>query len=1037
MWGIILYFCKQQLKIIKIQRPMYKRLILPLLLALPLIAMAQTADETAQIEEMQQHFEQFAQKNPQERVYLHFDNTSYYKGEHIWYKAYVVDDATLHPSDLSRILYVELVNPIGYPVETQKILVRNGQASGSFELKDTLNAGFYEVRAYTAWMLNFAPGNGHGWYNLTGILSKEFYGERLQHYLKGNAGIFSRVFPIYEKVEKGQYGQRRMPRLPKATASESSTPKDRLLIDFYPEGGNLVRNVATRVAFQAHTTEGRTLNIEGRLVRNGHDIGTFKTDYGGRGVFSVTTDESDEAEEEMTRGLKLKVDYNGKTYTFSLPKSQKRGYVLNVLRSGDGWRAIIARNSDTPGRQLGLSVTSRGNTLYSGVIDMRSDKEAQLKIGDTSLQTGVNIFTLYDSSGKVIAQRQVFVNNHDMDGMRLQVSMPDQAPATLQPNEKITLQCQITTPDGTPVTGRNKFSLAVTDNQFHDGTYADGNVLSYLLLSSEVKGFIPHPEYYFESDDNEHRAALDQLLMVQGWTRYDFERMMSGKKWEPLMAIERGLNFRGRVVDDHGQYQYALWKNLKKPMWVYNEAVTPYDGIVTSEIKTDSLGFFMFNITPFFGTARFSLTLNEQSAKTIGQDKAGVAGHSFNLWQKRVPIHMLDKHIIPLNAYSPIARNYDYYETWALNDDVDKNIFRTGMMASLPSPSGGMSTYDPNQNAYILREVTKVKKRHWADLSHIKPAAVIDVRDMMTYLSNIFGSINDFHFYKSTGDNFTLVGNDEQAGGWWHPGNERDDIVQDNFADDRLFSDMWKYRKESREGKDDITPTTTKEAKKVNSQRVYNKLQGYDSYKFDYTYWSYYNYYKILMLLGIDGMNYTMMDAETTEPGVTYVSPGHYGYGENLPEGMKFFPKDFEISQLQVYVDAEDRSLIHQEGRYREVLEHFQPSAVNSDAYPLTSIFNFKSDELYSRGMPTPDFYGYRINFQGLSEPDEFYNVDYSREPLPEEGDYRRTIYWNPNVLTDESGHTQVTFYNNSYSKSVSVSAEGLGDNGFIITQKQ
>ena len=109
----------------------------------PLLAMAQDEDERLKLEALQTNFEQFAKKNPQERVYLHFDNTSYYKGEHIYYKAFVVDDASLKASDLSRILYVELVNPIGYPIETQKLMVRNGQANGSFHLKDTLNAGFY------------------------------------------------------------------------------------------------------------------------------------------------------------------------------------------------------------------------------------------------------------------------------------------------------------------------------------------------------------------------------------------------------------------------------------------------------------------------------------------------------------------------------------------------------------------------------------------------------------------------------------------------------------------------------------------------------------------------------------------------------------------------------------------------------------------------------------------------------------------------------------------------------------------------------
>ena len=277
-------------------------------------------DATPQLTALQTNFERFAKKNPQERVYLHFDNTSYYKGEHIWYKAYVVEGSSLQPTNLSRILYVELVNPIGLPVETQKLVVNNGQASGSFLLKDTLNAGFYEVRAYTSWMLNFCPGNGHGWSRMKDILKKDFYMERVQHYLRGNAGIFSRVFPVFDSVEKGQYAQKRMPRLPKVTSSIVDDTKDKLKIDFYPEGGNLVSGIPTRVAFQAHSTEGRTLNIEGKLLHKGKEIGTFKTDYGGRGVFSVTCDEEDEADDELIRSLRLSVNYEGKDYTYHITK---------------------------------------------------------------------------------------------------------------------------------------------------------------------------------------------------------------------------------------------------------------------------------------------------------------------------------------------------------------------------------------------------------------------------------------------------------------------------------------------------------------------------------------------------------------------------------------------------------------------------------------------------------------------------------------------------------------------------------------------
>ena len=1003
----------------------------------------------------QENFERFARQNPQERVYLHFDNTSYYKGEHIWFKAYVVDGASLKASDLSRILYVELVNPIGFPVETLKLMVRNGQTSGSFLLKDTLNAGFYEVRAYTAWMLNFTPGvppsvkksgddYGHGWDRLSGILAQDFYGERFQEYLRGNAGIFSRVFPIYDRVENGQYGQKRMPRLPKATASLLDNEHDKLKIDFYPEGGNLVRGVPTRVAFQARSTEGRTLNIEGRLLRDGKEMGTFKTDYAGRGVFGMTSDESDEAEDELMRGLKLSVAYEGRDYTFRLPRAHRRGYVLNVFSTGeDSLRASVARNSLTEGMRLGLSVTSRGTTLYYNVLDMTAAERVSVVVDKASLQTGVNIFTLFTEEGKVLAQREVFVNNHDMDGLRLRVSMPEEG-TTLKPYEQVTLDCQLVDADGNAVRERNKLSMAITDGLYRDGTYADGNVLSYLLLGSEVKGFIPHPEYYFEADDREHRTALDLLMMVQGWTRYDFERMMSGERWDPLMAVERGLNFRGRVVDDHGEYEYLLWKNLKKPMWVFNELITPYDGVVSAEIRTDSLGFFTFNLNPFFGTSRMALTLNEQSAEVIGMGEAGVAGHNFSVYKNRRPGYLLGKHVIPMNAYSPVARNYDYYETRALNEPVDPNIFRNGYMAMNKTSAAPFTYYDRRSQAYVLPEVTKTKRRGWADFRGVKPAAVIDVRHMMSYLSNIFGTINDFdfntHLYEYHDDDFRLIGQDMTKGGWWQPDEAREGLYQNNFADDRFFADMEQVLREAKELKPSgqnagAIAEATIAGKEARPMRDYNKWHTYKDYKFDQAFRSYHNFYKLLMLMGLDGMNLTFIDAPEYGQQTVFREPGFYGRKENLAPGMQFFPADVNFSKLYLYADADDRRLIHQEGRYREVMTPYFAERSKSNTSPLTSIINFKTDPLYPAGLPQPDFYGYRIDFQGLSDPDEFYRVDYSLDPLPEEGDYRRTLYWNPSLVTDNEGHVRVSFWNNGFTESIAVSAEGVTPNGFITKE--
>src|SRR5574344_1006343 len=284
-----------------------KNFILCLLALMTSIASAQN-DITQKLLQFSKNVERFNTEYPQERVYLHFDNTSYYKGEHIWYKANVVRGDNFHATPLSRILYVELVSPVGFPVETQKLIIENGQAHGSFLLKDTLNAGFYEVRAYTSWMLNFTPGDHHGWSRFVNKEMRDKYGDRFQNFLKGNAGIFSRVFPVYDKADNGKYGVKTMIQPPKITSDLTETPADKLKVSFFPESGNLVTGVSTRIAFEARDANGKFFNVSGAMIQHGDTIGQFRSLYSGRGVFIAVPD-SDDEENDLVKGLKLKIRY--------------------------------------------------------------------------------------------------------------------------------------------------------------------------------------------------------------------------------------------------------------------------------------------------------------------------------------------------------------------------------------------------------------------------------------------------------------------------------------------------------------------------------------------------------------------------------------------------------------------------------------------------------------------------------------------------------------------------------------------------------
>lgn len=79
----------------------------------------------------------------------------------------------------------------------------------------------------------------------------------------------------------------------------------------------------------------------------------------------------------------------------------------------------------------------------------------------------------------------------------------------------------------------------------------------------------------------------------------------------------------------------------------------------------------------------------------------------------------------------------------------------------------------------------------------------------------------------------------------------------------------------------------------------------------------------------------------------------------------------------------------------------------------------------------------HRIRMKGFSYAAEFYHTDYStHRPSPEQADYHRTLYWNPNLKLDAEGKAQVTFYNNARTTRLSIEAAGLSPDGTILWNK-
>ena len=462
---------------------------------------------------------QFSQICPQEKVYLHFDNTAYFQGDVIWFSAYVVNASTHTPAP-SKVLYVELLSPNGVVLRQLKLKVENGLASGSLPLVDlsteearalrgvtALPSGFYEVRAYTRTMLNF-----------------------------DDAGVFSRVFPVYEQPEKeGDYSDPTMRRWDNPyDVQRPETEKSKALsVTFYPEGGNLVMGIPNRIAFKAIDANGQGVEISGEVsTAEGQIPISLTTLHDGMGQFTLTPTKKRHSAEFV---------HEGKKYTFRLPETIDKGYTLMVdnLRT-ELLRGRLTGYTDCPDELLGMMLICRGTVTYFDTLSVRNGT-ASFVIPKEKLLTGVHQLTLFNSEGQVFAQRHLFINN-GIEAGHITVTT---ANTHHEPFAPVKMRVQTTAPDGAPLPAT--LSIAVRDNQNIGTAYAD-NLMTNMLLSSELKGYIHKPEYYFESNDAAHTRALDLLMMTQGWTRYNWRQMARVEPFYIKHYVEDGLVIDGCVL---------------------------------------------------------------------------------------------------------------------------------------------------------------------------------------------------------------------------------------------------------------------------------------------------------------------------------------------------------------------------------------------------------------------------------------------------------------------------------------------------------
>ncbi len=508
--------------------------------------------------------DQFSKSIPQEKVYLHFDNSTYYQGDDIWFSCYLVASGFHKASTLSTTLYVELLNPGGEVIDKQTLKVENGRCHGSFTLnKLPFYSGFYEVRAYTKYMLNF-----------------------------GEEVIFSRTFAVYDKPTKPgayeekslkKYGQGAYPMFRKSPVKTKA-----VTLKFYPEGGNLVAGVPSQVAFEATDGYGNPIDVTGEIVTETKEtIVRFKSVHDGRGVFTYTPAKALSTQKNKADKFpQVVVNYKDKSYTFNLPVVQPQGVVLKVdnLSFPDSIGVGILSNGDTPRGVFGLALFSGSSLQEYLMIDTSEGKPIAFKIDKTTLPAGVSRLILFDAQGAILGDRLLFI--HRTDELNIKESTDKKV---YNPLEQVNMQFVITDPDTIPV--ETTFSVSVKDRQ--NDVKPGQDIQSNLLLMSEIKGYVHNPDYYFESDDSIHRRALDQLLMVQGWHRFNWDWVSGKKNFVLKHQPEKGIEINGQVV--------SFVRSIPKPnmnvsalISQKNDSTNLHNSFIESFV-TDSLGRFSIN----------------------------------------------------------------------------------------------------------------------------------------------------------------------------------------------------------------------------------------------------------------------------------------------------------------------------------------------------------------------------------------------------------------------------------------------------------
>jgi len=571
----------------------YIKIVLALIvLSLGLHFSATAQQDTAVLQNILEKTKRLSQTQPIEKVYLHFDKPYYSVADTIWFKAYLTSEQNL-ASQLSRIVYVDIINDRDSLVTALKLPVTNSVATGHIPLDmDLFKQGNYYVKAYTVWMLNFPQ----EYYFTKTIPIGDAIDKKLYTNIKYNTSqndkaqtITARVqfrnaekVPLSDKVVnwrmvssydivakgRGTTDQNGFLTVEVSSKKDNFIKNGELLTDlvladkeilsssfnikpqvgnndlqFFPEGGELYVGLPSQVAIKAVQPNGLGIDYTGNVTDNdGNQVTAVSSSHLGMGSFYLNP--------EPSKTYKANITFkDGSKQVFPIPAAKASGLNLQVTNTlADVINVKIVANESyfqaNKGKPLFL-VAQHNNVVYYAAQTMLQNQVTSAKIPKDKFPSGIVQLTLFSSAGEPVSERLAFILHKDALNLKISTDL-----ASYKPRQKVKMT--VTAQDSTKKIAGD-FSVTVIDEQkvpFNDDS--ETTILSSLLLTSDLQGYIEKPNYYFNKPNDKKLADLDILLLTQGYRRFVYKDILANK-YNPISFYpEQGMDITGTLRDRTG-----------------------------------------------------------------------------------------------------------------------------------------------------------------------------------------------------------------------------------------------------------------------------------------------------------------------------------------------------------------------------------------------------------------------------------------------------------------------------------------------------